>query len=161
MNDRTTSVARAPRRVRIFGRILQFLLAVGVPLGPNRLITIPGRRSGLPRTTALAVIPISGGRWVWAPWGEVNWVRNLRAAGRATITWHNGKEEILATELNPSQRLEFFRDTYAPFVRRIPFGIWFVRIVDGVDVADPLKAAEGTRVFELHPLRAAGDPRTT
>jgi deazaflavin-dependent oxidoreductase (nitroreductase family) len=153
MGDRIVSAARVPRRVRFFSAILQFLLAAGVPLGPNRLITIPGRKSGLPRTTALAVIEVSGRRWVWAPWGEVNWVRNLRAARRATLTVRNGEEEVMATELDPAQRVGFFRDVLGPLARGVPFGIWFIRIVDGVDIAHPLEAAEGRRVFELDTLR--------
>ena len=31
-------------------------------------------------------------------------------------------------------------------------GVWFIRIVDGVDLDRPVEAAEGRRVFELHPL---------
>ena len=153
MGDRIVSAARAPRRVRFFGAILQFLLGAGVPLGPNRLITIRGRKSGLARTTALAVIEVSGRRWVWAPWGEVNWVRNLRAARRATLTTRDGKEEVIATELDPTQRIGFFRDVLGPLARGIPFGIWFARIADGVDLADPLESADGRCVFELHQLR--------
>ncbi|MDQ6790679.1 MAG: nitroreductase family deazaflavin-dependent oxidoreductase, partial [Candidatus Dormibacteraeota bacterium] len=40
-------------------------------MGPNGLITIRGRKSGLPRTTPVAIIEVSGRRWVWAPWGDV------------------------------------------------------------------------------------------
>jgi deazaflavin-dependent oxidoreductase (nitroreductase family) len=152
MGDRVVSAARAPRRVRWFGAILQFLLAAGVPLGPNRLITVSGRKSGLPRTTALAVIEVSGRRWVWAPWGEVNWVRNLRAARRATLTTRDKKEEVIATELDPTQRVGFFRDVLGPLARGIPFGVWFIRIVDGVDLGHPSEASEGRCVFELHQL---------
>ena len=65
------------------------------------------------------------------------------------------KEEVVAIELNPSQRVEFFRDIYGPFVRRIPVGVWLVRVVDGVDLAKPLEAAEGRRVFELHSIPSA------
>jgi deazaflavin-dependent oxidoreductase (nitroreductase family) len=75
-----------PPFVPIFNAIAKPLLAAGVPFGFNRLVTIRGRKSGQPRTTPLAVIEVAGRRWVWAPWGEVQWVRNLRAAGRATIT---------------------------------------------------------------------------
>jgi len=153
MGDRIVSAARVPRRVRFFSAILQFLLAAGVPLGFNRLITIRGRKSGLPRTTALAVIEVSGRRGDWAPWGEVNWVRNLRAARRATITMRDGIEEVIATELDPTQRVGFFREVLGPLARGIPFGIWFIRIVDGVDLAHPLEAADGRCVFELHELR--------
>ena len=152
MSDQIGSAARVPRSVGIFSPILRFLLAHGVPLGYNRLVTIRGRKSGLPRTAAIAVLEIGGRRWVWAPWGDVHWVRNLRAAGRATINVRGRTEEVTATELDPNQRVEFFRDVIGPFVRSIPFGVTFIRIVDGVDVRDPTEAARGRPVFELHRL---------
>jgi deazaflavin-dependent oxidoreductase (nitroreductase family) len=151
MTSQVDRAARVPRSVSIFSPILKFLLAAGVPLGYNRLVTIRGRKSGLPRTAALAVIETSGRRWVWAPWGEVHWVRNLRAAGRATINMRGRKEEVSATELDPTERVAFFRDILRPVARGIPFGFSFVRIVDGVDLNDSLGAAEGRVVFELHP----------
>jgi deazaflavin-dependent oxidoreductase (nitroreductase family) len=144
--------ARPPSWVfSVINPVAKVLLAARVPLGPNGLITIRGRKSGLPRTTPLAIIEVSGRRWVWCPWGDEQWVRNLRAADRATITVRGRKEEVRPTELDPTQRVGFFRDTYGPLVRSIPFGVWFVRAVDGVDVNDPVEAADGRPVFELHP----------
>ena len=154
MSVRIGSAASIPWRVSFFGAILKLLLAAGVPLGPNRLVTIRGRKSGLPRTTPVAIIEVSGRRWVWAPWGEVQWVRNLRAAGRATVTLRGRKEEVSATELDRPQRVVFFRDILGPLARSKPFGVWFIRIADGVDLDHPLEAAEDRRVFELHPLRS-------
>jgi deazaflavin-dependent oxidoreductase (nitroreductase family) len=145
--------ARAPWHVRFFGRFLQVLLTAGVPLGYNRLVTIRGRKSGVSRVTPIAVLEVGDRRWVWAPWGEVNWVRNLRAAGRATVNVRGRMDEVLATELDPGERIWFFRDVLGPFVRRFPFGTWFIRIVDGVDITKPVEAAEGRVVFELHQLR--------
>ena len=153
MSDRMGRAAAAPPWVTCFGPIAKFLLAAGVPLGPNALVTIRGRKSGLPRTTPLAIIAVAGRRWVWAPWGDVQWVRNLRAAGRATISGRRRTEAVTATELDPTQRVAFFRDILAPLARSTPFGVWFVRTVDQVDLDDPVAAAEGRRVFELHPLR--------
>jgi deazaflavin-dependent oxidoreductase (nitroreductase family) len=147
-----SAVARVPLQVRVFSPILKFLLTIRMPLGFNRLITVRGRKSGQPRTAAIAVIEVAGKRWVWAPWGEVNWVRNLRAAGRASIAVRGQNEEVRATELDPTERVAFFRDVLGPLARRIPFGYWFIRLVDGVDLADPVQAGEGRRVFELHPL---------
>ena len=145
-------VARVPLQVRLFSPILQLLLKARVPLGYNRLVTIRGRKSGLPRTAAIAVIEVSGRRWVWAPWGEVHWVQNLRAAGRATIAVGGRNEEVLATEQDEAERVAFFRDVLGPFARRIPFGFLLVRLVDGVDLNHPEDVAEGRRVFELHPI---------
>jgi deazaflavin-dependent oxidoreductase (nitroreductase family) len=136
-----------------FNPVTRFLLAAGVPLGLNGLITVRGRKSGQPRTTPVAIIDASGRRWVWCPWGEVQWVRNLSTARGATITARRRREEVAATELDPTQRVWFFRDVLGPLARGMPFGLWFFRIVDGVDLNDPVAAAEGRRVFELQPLR--------
>ena len=144
--------AGAPWWVTIFSPIARSVLATRLPLGFNGLITVPGRKTGVPRTTPVAIINVSGRRWVWAPWGEVNWVRNLRAAGGATITFRGRKEEVRATELDPIQRVAFFRDTLGPVARTIPFGRAFIRVVDGTDLDKPEEAAEGRRVFELHPV---------
>jgi deazaflavin-dependent oxidoreductase (nitroreductase family) len=151
MSSQSGIAARAPRRVTIFTPIAKALLAARVPLGFNGLITIRGRMSGLPRTTPVAIIAVEGRRWVWAPWGEVHWVRNLRAAGGATITVRGRDEDVTATELDKAGRLVFFRDVLGPVARGMPFGAQFIRIVDGVDLDDPLEASEGRPVFELHP----------
>src|SRR5262249_14757165 len=74
MSDRIGSAAgvpalhrRIPRLVPLFNPVVTFLLAAGVPMGFNGLVTIRGRKSGLPRTTPVAIIEVSGRRWVWAP----------------------------------------------------------------------------------------------
>ena len=115
-------------------------------------MTITGRKSGQPRTTPVAIIEHDGRRWIWAPWGDVHWVRNLRAAGRATITVRRREEEVTATELDRAEREAFFRDVLGPVARSLPGGTWFIRTVDGVDLDDPVEASEGRPVFELRPV---------
>ena len=88
-----------------------------------------------------------------APYGEVNWVRNLRAAGCATITVGRRKEEVTAVELGPTEAVAFFRDVLGPRVQRTRVGAWIVRHLDKVDLDRPVEAAEGRPVFELHPLK--------
>ena len=152
MIPRLDSAPGAPWWVTMFNPVTKRVLAAGVPLGFNGLVTIRGRTSGLPRTTPIAIIDVSGRRWVWAPWGGSQWVRNLRAAGRATITVRGRKEEVRATELDATERIAFFRDVLGPVARDMPFGVWFIRTVDRTDLDDPVKAAEGRAVFELHPV---------
>ncbi|HEX5823317.1 MAG TPA: nitroreductase family deazaflavin-dependent oxidoreductase [Candidatus Limnocylindrales bacterium] len=150
MSQQIGNTAGAPWWVTVFNPVARRVLATGVPLGFNGLITICGRKSGLPRTTPIAIIDASGRRWIWSPWGDVHWVRNLRVAGRATITVRGRNEDVAATELDPTQRVEFFRDVLGPVARDMRFGVWFIRTVDGTDLDDPVKAAEGRAVFELH-----------
>jgi deazaflavin-dependent oxidoreductase (nitroreductase family) len=140
-----------PSWVPFFNRFAKFLLAAGVPMGPNVLITVRGRKSGLPRTTPVTIVAHAGRRGLIAPFGQVNWVRNLRAAGRATITVRGRKEEVTAVELGPKEAVEFIRDVLAPEARQTRVGGWIVRNVDKIDIDNPVQAAEGRPVFEIHP----------
>lgn len=89
-------------------------------------------------------------RWIWAPWGNVHWVRNLRAAIHATITQRGRSEEARSTELSADERMGFFRDHLGCLARSVPFGVWFIRTVAGVDLDSPAAAAQGRPVIELH-----------
>lgn len=128
------------------------LLRAGVPMGPNGTLTVRGRTSGQPRTTPVAIIEADGRRWIWCPWGEAHWVRNLRAAGEATIRVRKHEERVRAIELDEAASVAFFRDVMGPLARRLPMGQAFLRWVDGIEVTDPEGAAKGHPVFELHAL---------
>ena len=145
-----TQTLHPPRGISLINAVAKPLLAAGMPMGFNGLMTVPGRTSGVPRTTPLAIIEVDGRRWVWSPWGEVQWVKNLRAAGQATISVRGRDETVRAVELDPTQRVAFFRETLEPLVRGMRGGVRFIRILDGVDVTDPAAASQGRVVFELH-----------
>jgi deazaflavin-dependent oxidoreductase (nitroreductase family) len=142
---------RVPWWVPYFNPLARFLLAAGIPMGPDVLLTVRGRKSGLPRTTPVAICEHAGRRGLISPFGEVNWVRNLRAAGRATLTVGRRTEEVIAVELEPAEAAAFIRDVLAPRARRSRLGMWFVRYVDRIDIDHPVEAAEGRPVFELRP----------
>jgi deazaflavin-dependent oxidoreductase (nitroreductase family) len=147
---------RLPWWVPAFNRIARPLLSAGVPMGPDVLLTVRGRRTGVPRTTPVTICENDGRRGLISPFGEVNWVRNLRVTGRATISAGRRREEVSAVELGPAEAAEFIRDVLAPHARRTRLGRWFVRHVDGIDVDDPVVAAAGRPVFELHPAPTPG-----
>jgi len=79
-----------PSLVGFFNPIARRVLKVGSLLGPNALITVRGRKSGLPRTTPVALVEIDGRRWVIGTFGETNWVRNLRGRARRRSQWDAG-----------------------------------------------------------------------
>ena len=145
---------KVPWFMPIFNAVSRPLLAAGLPMAFNGLITVAGRKTGLPRTTPVAVIEVKGRRWVWAPWGEVDWVRNLRAAGKATVTMRRREQQVRATELDPADRERFFRDVLTPLSKRYPGGYWFFRFADGVDLHHPDEIARDRRVFELSPTES-------
>ena len=154
MATQMDSKPRIPGLVGFFNPLAERMLGIGIPMGPNALITVRGRKSGEPRTTPVALIEIGGKRWVSSPFGDVNWVRNLRAAGRATLTLGRREELVTATELTREEKVAFFRDLMGPFVRRIPLGfgrLLLGSVLGAKDIVDdPVGAAERHPVFELH-----------
>ena len=142
--------AKAPGFIGFFNPIVRRVLHVGPLLGPNALVTIRGRKSGEPRTTPVALVDIGGKRWVIGTFGETNWVRNLRAAGQATLTVGRRRENVLARELTVDERAAFFRDVLAPYARRIPIGSVLLAVLGAGDVVkDPVAASATRPVFEL------------
>jgi deazaflavin-dependent oxidoreductase (nitroreductase family) len=142
--------ARVPRWVRFYNVIARRLLALGIRIGPDALITVPGRRTGIPRSTPVTICQNVGRRGLISPFGETHWVRNLRRAGRATLTFGRLREEVTAVELGPQEAAAFIRDVLAPHARRTRLGEWFVRNVDKIDIDHPEAAARGKPVFEIY-----------
>jgi len=137
--------------VPYFNAIAKPLLALGVPLGPDVLLTVRGRKSGLPRTTPVTICDHAGRRGVISPFGESNWARNLRAARRATIHFGRKSEEVDAQELDQAEAARFIREVIAPIAAESRLGDWFVRNVDKIDLDDPEATARRMPVFEIFP----------
>src|SRR5690349_8497110 len=135
----------------LFNALAKPLLNTRLPMGPSGLLTVPGRKSGVPRTTPVAVIDYQGKRWIWAPWGETDWVKNLRAAGKAKVAIRKRQQDVTARELDEPEREVFFRDVMGAQARRAKgLGFLFFRLADGVDMHHPEEIARDRRVFELH-----------
>lgn len=142
--------ARVPSFVGLFNPIARRVLRAGPLMGPNALITIRGRKSGMPRTTPVALVEIEGKRWVIGTFGDTNWVRNLRASGAATLTVGRRREEVVASELDLEGRTGFFRDVLGPYVRRLRIGALLLSVLGAREILDdPKAAAERRPVFEL------------
>jgi deazaflavin-dependent oxidoreductase (nitroreductase family) len=87
---------------------------------PMYLFTVRGRKSGQPRTVALAIIERNGKRYVGSPFGIVDWVRNLRAVGEATLTRGHRSETVNARELPQGEAASVLREDIKggnPFAR--------------------------------------------
>ena len=79
------------------------LLRLGVGPKPIHLLTTVGRKSGLPRTTPVTVVEDNGSRWLVAPYGTVNWVRNARAAGQVVLRRGRTVETLGIEEPAPAE----------------------------------------------------------
>jgi deazaflavin-dependent oxidoreductase (nitroreductase family) len=85
--------------LQVVSTIITTLLRLGLPVGPSALLSVAGRTSGKIYTIPIALVENSGTSFLVAAFGEVNWVRNLRAAGQAHLTRRRRTEAIGVVEL--------------------------------------------------------------
>jgi deazaflavin-dependent oxidoreductase (nitroreductase family) len=137
---------RPPLHLRIGNAVTTLLLRRGIGMGTNTLLTVPGRKSGVPRTTPITVIEHEGRRYVQSPFGEVDWVRNLRAAGTATLTRGRHVEAVRARELTPEEAAPILKAalTLAPGLIRSHY-----HVADDAPLADLVREAGRHPCFEL------------
>ena len=119
----------APAFVRAANPLTRRLLALGLPAGPNVVLTVRGRTSG------------SRGRRRWrsssskacvviGAYGDVQWVRNLRAAGEGEILVGGRTETVSARELDRTEATDFYARVLPAMVSRLPwFGRLFARVL--------------------------------
>jgi hypothetical protein len=95
-----------PNRVaRLLNRWGAAVYARGV--APDYLITleVPGRRSGRIVSLPLVMVVVGGERYLVSMLGEdVNWVRNVKAAGGKVTLRHGHREEVRLEEVAPERR---------------------------------------------------------
>lgn len=95
---------QAPLVVQVSNILTMTLLRAGVELfGPGHypmyLLTVRGRKSGLPRTVPIVLWEHQGKRYLGSVYGIVDWVRNLRAAKEALLTRGRRSETLTVIEL--------------------------------------------------------------
>ena len=105
---------------RAANRVVRLLLKLGLMPGPTYLLTVPGRRIGRPLSTPVTLVEEGGQRWLVAPYGEVPWVRNARAAGRVTLTRGRRAETVSLRALGAAEAAPVLQRyvTRVPITRR-------------------------------------------
>jgi deazaflavin-dependent oxidoreductase (nitroreductase family) len=135
-------------------RLVRVLVHVG--LGPRHtyLLTVRGRKSGQLHSAPVTLVEEQGLRWLVAPYGEVDWVRNARAAGEVTLSRGGRVETVAVFPVDPPEA--------APVLKRYVTDVPITRpFFDATAASDlPAFAAEAARhpVFRVVPASPGSEP---
>ena len=83
-----------------------------VALGLTDALRVRGRTSGLPRELAANVLVVDGRRFLVAPRGDTQWVRNVRAAGRCEVRLRRGPWMAMTVREVPVAERRAYIDAY-------------------------------------------------
>ena len=107
----TTSHYQAPDWFtrNVFNRAVAGLTRLGVSVWGSRILEVRGRKTGEPRRVPVNVLHLEGKRYLVAPRGHTQWVRNLRVAGEAHLLRGRGRERIRAVEVADADKVAILR----------------------------------------------------
>jgi deazaflavin-dependent oxidoreductase (nitroreductase family) len=140
----------APKRTsNVFNDFAKWLTAHGVSLMGSRVLAVRGRTSGEVRTNVINVFTHDGERYLLAPRGHTQWVRNLRVAGEGELRLGRRSQRFTPVEIADADKPELIR----LYLRKWAWetGAFFDGLKADSPAADIAAAAPGFPVFRIVP----------
>lgn len=121
---------RIPRWLKPMNRAMVAISRIGVSL-PMALLTVPGRKSGKPRTTPVTPFEYEGAEYVLGGIPGADWVKNVQAADTAELKLGKHRRTVRMVEIPAADSEPVLRE----FPRLVPTGVP-VMIKSGVVTGD-------------------------
>ena len=132
----------------VFNRIVAALTRLGIGVAGSRVLEVRGRSSGEWRRTPVNPLSFEGSRYLVAPRGNTQWVKNLRASGEGRLVVGRRTEPFSAVEVPDEEKVPLLRE----YLRRWKWeiGAFFEGV--GADSAEE----EVRRIAPDHPVFRIG-----
>jgi deazaflavin-dependent oxidoreductase (nitroreductase family) len=117
------SQMRPPRYLKPMNKFMMAVQKLGIPTGPAMVLTVPGRKSGKPRSTPMTPFEYDGGLYVVAGYPAADWASNARAAGAGTLSRGRRSRPVKIVELDAAQS----RPVLRAFAIKVPVGVGFAK----------------------------------
>lgn len=132
---------------KVFNPTVQFLTRLGLGFWGSRLLEVRGRVSGELRSVPVNLLTVDGERFLVAPRGTTQWVRNLRAAGEGGLRLGRRVTSFVAVEIPDDEKPAILR----PYLKRWKWevGQFFEGVGPDADDATLRDLAPGYPVFRV------------
>jgi hypothetical protein len=134
-----------PRWLAVANRLNIALLSRGIGPSTQRVLTIAGRVSALPRRTPIAIVSLAGTDYIVAGCPSSDWVKNARAAGRGTLSRGARTQAVELVEIPVDERAPILRE----FLKTIRGGRSFLSVDARATDAELAAAAPVHPVFKI------------
>ncbi len=145
---------RPPRWLKPVNKVLMLMLRLGLPISrveKPMVLTVPGRKTGKPRSTPVTPMDVDGERYVVNGYPGADWVNNVRAAGEVSLAQGRRTERVRMVELPPDEA----RTVLRAFPAAVPAGVELMKRVGLLTDGTP-DEAEGLAgrcpVFRIDPI---------
>ena len=144
---------KPPRWLKPANKFMIAVQKLGIPTGPPMVLTVPGRKTGRPRSTPMTPFTLDGKLYAVAGFLGADWARNARAAGAGTLRKGRKLRRVRIVELTAEQA----RPVLRLFPSEVPVGVGFLKRSGLVrqGTPDEVEALAGRiSVFRFDPIPA-------
>jgi deazaflavin-dependent oxidoreductase (nitroreductase family) len=134
---------------RFFNRAYGFLVGVGLGFPYNYLLQVRGRKSGKIYSTPINLLELEGEKFLVAPRGRTQWVRNAEAAGEITLKRGRDVRSFRLRSLSAPEKLGVLKAYLDRFRREVQ---QYFPVAAGSAVDEFEKIAADYPAFELIPV---------
>ncbi len=131
----------------VFNPIVAGVTRAGLSVYGTRVLAVRGRSSGEWRTTPVNLLVLDGNRYLVAPRGHTQWVRNLRVAGEGELRLGRRVERFVATEVGDDDKPPILRAYLKKW--RVEIGVFFGGVGPDSPEADLRRIAPEHPVFRI------------
>jgi deazaflavin-dependent oxidoreductase (nitroreductase family) len=107
--DNKRVITAAEGSMRVFNRIVARLTKLGISLMGSRVLSVRGRKTGDWRSTPVNLMTLDGQRYLVAPRGHTQWVKNLRANTEGRLQLGRKVETFRAEEIADADKTPVLR----------------------------------------------------
>jgi deazaflavin-dependent oxidoreductase (nitroreductase family) len=131
----------------IFNPSIALLTRMGVSVWGSRVLRVKGRKSGEWRSTPVNLLTLEGERYLVAPRGQTQWVRNLRVAGDGELRVGRRVEAFNASEVTDADKVPILRAYLKRWKAEV--GVFFAGVSATSPEEDVVRIAPDHPVFRI------------
>jgi deazaflavin-dependent oxidoreductase (nitroreductase family) len=131
----------------VFNPVVRGLMRLGLSVYGSRILAVRGRKSGQWRTTAVNLLEFQGGRYLVAPRGVTEWVRNIRASGGGELRLGSRRQPIRVSEMADPDKPDVLRHYLRKW--RWEVGQFFEGVGPDASEADLQRIAPNHPIFRV------------
>jgi deazaflavin-dependent oxidoreductase (nitroreductase family) len=134
---------------QVFNPAVALLTRSGVSVWGSRILQVRGRKTGQVREVPVNLLTYEGNRYLVAPRGETQWVRNLRAVGEGALRLGRRIERFRAAEIPDEAKPPILRHYLQRW--KMEVGVFFEGVSAGSPDEDVRRIAPNHPVFRIEP----------
>jgi len=131
----------------LFNPFVGWLTSLGISVYGSRVLAVRGRSSGQWRTNPVNLLEYNGERYLVAPRGITQWVKNIRVSGEAELRLGRKVEPIRVTEIADADKLDLLRAYLKKWAWEV--GAFFEGVGADAPEADLRRIAPNHPIFRI------------